>query len=176
MQWMPTMHKRTRSTWTAMKQRCLNKNNPSFADYGGRGITVCQRWLDSFQNFLADMGERPAGMSIDRIDVNGNYEPGNCKWSTPKEQVANRRRKEESEQKNLPVTDRQHEIHAFIKSFLANHKYAPTIREIASSFGIQSPNGVKCHLDALREKGRVTWVDGDSRTLVAIDPEPKQEA
>jgi hypothetical protein len=73
-----------------MKTRCLNPKNDKWHRYGGRGITVCDRWL-SFDNFLADMGERPKGKTIDRIDNDGNYEKENCKWSTPKEQLQNRR-------------------------------------------------------------------------------------
>lgn len=75
--------------WIGMRCRCRNKNDK---DYGGRGIKVCKRW-DAFENFLADMGKRPSPLhSIDRIRVNGNYTPSNCKWSTPKEQANNQRR------------------------------------------------------------------------------------
>jgi hypothetical protein len=78
-------------SWYSMLTRCGNPNARNFQHYGGRGISVCERWK-SFENFLADMGERPSGMSIDRINVNGNYEPSNCKWSTRSEQNKNQRR------------------------------------------------------------------------------------
>lgn len=75
-----------------MLNRCLNPNNDAFQNYGGRGITVCERWLAAYENFLADMGRRPSsGHSIDRIDVDGNYEPTNCRWATAQQQQSNRR-------------------------------------------------------------------------------------
>lgn len=76
-------------SWQSMIARCLNPKAPNYAQYGGRGIAVCERWRD-FRNFLADMGPRPDDASLDRIDGKGGYEPANCRWATASEQNANR--------------------------------------------------------------------------------------
>lgn len=80
------------ASWTSAIDRCTNPNSPKFKHYGGRGITMCQRWRESFTAFISDMGPRPPKMSLDRINNDGNYEPGNCRWATQSQQCKNRRK------------------------------------------------------------------------------------
>lgn len=84
---------RTLKSYNQMLSRCLNPNADNYSYYGGRGIVICYSWLQSFENFLTDMGERPEGKTLDRADSNGNYEPGNCQWATAKQQASNRRKR-----------------------------------------------------------------------------------
>lgn len=84
----------TYRSWASMIARCtMPSNGRNWKWYGGRGVTVCPDWRDSFEAFLCDMGPRPAGHSLDRVNSDGNYEPGNCRWATPIEQAANRKRR-----------------------------------------------------------------------------------
>jgi hypothetical protein len=117
-----------------MRQRCLNDNNPAFRYYGGRGIRVCERWA-SYAAFLEDMGEKPIGTEIDRIDNDGNYEPANCRWATKTENIRNR-----------PFTRRL--------SFCGESK---TLVEWAESTGIT--------YEAIRQRLKAGWSAAETLTI-----------
>ena len=95
---------RTYQSWINMKQRCYYPDHNRYHIYGARGITVCKRWLNSFENFLEDMGERPKGLTLERKDNEKGYSPENCKWATVKEQCNNRRNNTVIKYKGLSLT------------------------------------------------------------------------
>lgn len=113
---------RTFHIWECMHDRCRRPSNKCYADYGGRGITVCERWSE-YANFHADMGDAPPGMSIDRRDNNGNYEPTNCRWVTRLEQMSNTRR-------NVFVAHAGERITAAQRDRLLNQPQGTTARAV----------------------------------------------
>jgi len=87
----------TYNSWRKARERVVNPNEISYKYYGAKGVQMCDRWVDSFENFLEDMGERPEGTTIDRIDPHGDYEPDNCRWSTKQVQANNKRRNKDKQ-------------------------------------------------------------------------------
>ncbi len=141
--------------WAGMKARCTNEAEPAYARYGGRGISVCRAWLDSFEAFLADMGERPSKLhTLDRIDNNGNYEPGNCRWATKREQANNRRsnRIVTIQGTPMPITE------AIRASGLSDHSVRARIRKgMTVEQAITAPKPARSDLYAVCRKTGVDY-------------------
>lgn len=157
-------YERAYVNWQNMIQRCENPKIPSFHNYGGRGIKVCDRWK-VFENFYADMGERPGPMySLDRINNDGNYEPGNCRWATPREQMLNTRRSIAKRARALGVR------------IMTGFEMENTRRDLIAlrvKFGASSPVGHTCsnlieQMETMRTYQRPAWADDDRKTLPAL--------
>jgi len=154
------------NTYMGMIDRCHNPASAAYPNYGGRGIVVCERWRNSFTDFVADVGPKPSRhYSIDRVDNDGNYEPSNVRWATRLDQLNNRRPQKSKAQRNpnykparLPLTKQQSEILAFIVRHLEQNACAPTQREIAAHFGYKSVSSAFEHSKTLERKGYI-WRD-----------------
>ena len=163
------------STWMSMKQRCYNPNSTIFQYYGGAGVRVCEAWRTSFDQFFLDMGPRPDGYHIHRVNRYGDYSPENCIWIDPQEHrkihggrsralVPHRERPRQPQKTtNRKPTARQLEVLAFI----ASCELSPTIREIGVHFGI-SVKGAYDHVIALQRKGKISMHRNKSRSIAVI--------
>ncbi len=130
----------TYKIWCGIKKRCYQKQSSVYYKYGGRGIRMCARWKNDFETFLEDMGERPAGLTIERKDVNGNYEPGNCTWVTSFKQASNRRNTVRAyPNESLSETARRVGV---------NYKY---LHKLYRVFGLSIEEAIKKALSSRRE-------------------------
>lgn len=131
----------TYSIWLGIRQRCMNPKSRSWIKYGGRGITLCERWMD-YLNFLKDMGPRPHGMSIERVDNGGNYDPNNCVWATSKTQSYNKRNT-----RKIPLNGRFVTLDAYMDatgmSYAAAYRRATGVTPLDSTWRLREACGFK---------------------------------
>lgn len=166
--------------WTSMKNRCLNKKDVrNYSWYGGRGVCVCDKWLGEhgFENFVKDMGERPKGYSIDRIDVNGDYCPENCKWSSAEEQSRNRRNnvKVVVEGDVLTPLDISKKVGINEETIRSRIRHGKIGENLLSPLGNGSPRAVRCvetgeEFKSLAEASRAKGVHKNSLWSVLRGP------
>lgn len=132
--------------WKNMKQRCVNPNHKFYDYYGGRGIAVCARWFHNFEIFKSDMGDKPVGTSIDRINNDGNYEPGNCRWANKSEQSKNQRPRSPKQTGNGRERFDESQVRA-IRSDVRK------LKEIAQEYGI-----AECTVSSIKTFHKYKWV------------------
>jgi hypothetical protein len=159
----------TRKAWEHMIDRCFNPNGKDWPEYGGRGITVCEHWQGApagFLNFLADMGEKPSGLSLDRVYSSGNYEPKNCRWATPKQQRRNSRQRLRYIMvggENLPMTDWCERLGISVGGFVRRvHTLGGDYEAAVSSYLLQPPRRLVRFVEG---RDRPITVDGKIQPL-----------
>lgn len=137
---------RTYKTWSGLKTRCYNPNNKGHENYGAKGVGICDRWLNSFENFLEDMGERPIGKTLDRYpNMNGNYEPSNCRWATPKQQGENTRKSRVFEHNGISmnVSDWAKHFNTHRSNILKHLKKGRTIEQLVRFYEYKKHNNIR---------------------------------
>lgn len=129
------------TAWSSMKDRCYLKTTKSYKNYGGRGITVCDRWINSFENFFQDLGMAPTGKhSLDRINVNGNYEPENCRWATWSEQAKNKRPRGKSGFKGVSVAGKKFRVTYFYGDKRVHVGIFKNVEEAIEAYNLATKN------------------------------------
>lgn len=136
---MPKTHRQSRTrvwwVWCALKQRCQNPRSKDFASYGGRGIRVCERW-QRFENFTADMGPRPPGCMVERLDNDGPYSPENCVWATPTQQARNRRKRSIGTYSRGEANGWAKLTYAIVHEIRSRHSAGESFGSLARAFGV----------------------------------------